>query len=94
VAGYGTTHPEDAREQRRRQLENEKVRIQRQLDQLAASRTQLEQAIAASDTEIERLRKKLDAADAAAIENAKTKEGASSETTPRATPSPSPYPPR
>jgi chromosome segregation ATPase len=95
VAGYGTTRPEDVREQRRKQLEGEKGRVRRQLDQLAASRAQLEQAIAASDVEIERLRKKLDAADAAAIQNSKTQgETEGTGTTPRATPSPSPYPPR
>ena len=98
TAGYGTTHPEEVREQRRRQLENEKQRIRKQLDQLAISHTRLDEAIAMSDAEIDRLRKKLDAADEAAIQNAKTKnssEGASSsEPAPRSTPTPSPYPPR
>ncbi len=98
TAGYGTTHPEEVREQRRRQLENEKQRIRKQLDQLAISHTRLDEAIAMSDAEIDRLRKKLDAADEAAIQNAKTKnssEGASSsEAAPRATPTPSPYPER
>ena len=98
TAGYGTTHPEEVREQRRRQLENEKQRIRKQLDQLAVSHTHLDEAIALSDAEIDRLRKKLDAADEAAIQNAKTKnssEGASSsEAAPRATPTPSPYPER
>lgn len=95
VAGYGTTHPEELREQRRRQLENEKQRILKQLEQLTASETRLEQAIATSDAEVERLRKKLDAADEAAIQNAKTKaqtEGTSS-SNPGASPSPTPYPP-
>jgi septal ring factor EnvC (AmiA/AmiB activator) len=63
------------------------------LDQLAASRAQLEQAIAASDTEIERLHKKLDAADAAAIQNNKTQEQTDTTgTAPK--PSPTPYPQR
>ena len=31
IAGYGTTHPEELREQRRRQLEGEKERIRKQL---------------------------------------------------------------
>jgi len=87
VAGYGTTRPEDLREQRRRQLEGEKIRIGKQLEQLAANRTRLEQAIAAADAEAEKLRKRLDAADQAALENAKTKtqtEGAA----PAATPTP------
>jgi chromosome segregation ATPase len=98
TAGYGTTRPEELREQRRKQLENEKERVRKQLDQLAASRTRLEQAIATSDAEVERLRKKLDAADEAAIQDAKRKaesEGTSSESAqPRAKPSPTPYPPR
>lgn len=96
TAGYGTTRPEELREQRRKQLENEKERVRRQLDQLAASRARLEQAIATSDAEVERLRKKLDAADEAAIQDAKTKaesEGtSSSESGPRPKPSPSPSP--
>jgi septal ring factor EnvC (AmiA/AmiB activator) len=96
TAGYGTTRPEELREQRRKQLENEKERVRKQLDQLAASRTRLEQAIATSDAEVERLRKKLDAADEAAIQDAKAKaesEGtSSSESGPRPKPSPSPSP--
>jgi chromosome segregation ATPase len=98
TSGYGTTRPEELREQRRKQLENEKERVRKQLDQLAASRTRLEQAIATSDAEVDRLRKKLDAADAAAIQDAKTKaesEGTSaSESGSRPTPSPSPSPPQ
>jgi len=95
TAGYGTTHPEEAREQRRRQLESEKQRLRKQLDQLAISHTRLDEAIATSDAEIDRLHKKLDAADQADIQNAKTKaqsEGATA--APKATPTPSPYPPR
>jgi len=98
TAGYGTTRPEELREQRRKQLENEKERVRKQLDQLAASRTRLEQAIATSDAEVERLRKKLDAADEAAIQDAKTKaesEGtSSSESGSRPKPLPSPSPPQ
>ncbi|HEY8204933.1 MAG TPA: hypothetical protein VIF81_09420 [Pyrinomonadaceae bacterium] len=90
VAGYGSTHPEEVREQRRKQLENEKLRIQKQLDQLAANHARLETAIAGADAEVERLKKRLDAADQAALENAKTatqSEGAA----PAPTPSPSPH---
>ena len=85
VAGYGTTRPEELREQRRKQLEGEKLRAQKQLDQLTANHTRLETAIAAADTEVERLRKRLDAAEQAALENAKTKtqtEGAAAAPTP------------
>src|SRR5207247_7904246 len=49
TAIYGSTHPEEMREQRRRQLQSERERVQKQLDQLAANRARLEQAIAASD---------------------------------------------
>jgi len=90
VAGYGSTHPEEVREQRRKQLENEKLRIQKQLDQLAANHARLETAIAGADAEVERLKKRLDAAEQAALENAKTatqSEGAA----PAPTPSPTPY---
>jgi len=95
TSGYGTTHPEEVREQRRRQLESEKQRLRRQLDQLAISHTRLDEAIATSDAEIDRLHKKLDAADQADIQNSKTKAQSESATaTPKATPTPSPYPPR
>lgn len=95
TAGYGTTHPEELREQRKRQLESEKLRVRKQLDGLAISHTRLDQAIATSDAEMERLRKKLDSADEAAIQNAKTKaqsEGTTSE--PALRPTPTPTPPR
>ena len=95
TAGYGTTHPEELREQRRKQLESEKLRVRKQLDQLVISHSRLDQAIATSDAEVERLRKKLDAVDEAAIQNAKTKaqsEGTTSE--PALRPTPTPTPPR
>ena len=85
VAGYGSTRPEEVRERRRQQLEGEKLRAQKQLEQLTANHTRLETAIAAADTEVERLRKRLDAAEQAALENAKTKtqtEGAAAAPTP------------
>ncbi len=91
TAGYGTTHPEELRDQRKRQLESEKARLTKQLDQFATSRTRLEEAIATSDAEVERLRKKLDAVDEAAIQNAKTKDGTTT-TEPVARPTPTPYP--
>ena len=49
LAGIGSTHPEELREQRRRQLEIEKKGVQSQLATLAASRTRLEAAIATAD---------------------------------------------
>lgn len=93
--GYGTTHPEEARDQRKRQLESEKARLAKQLDQFAISRTRLEEAIATSDAEVDRLRKKLDAADEAAIQNAKTRSGdGATAAEPGFRPSPTPTPPR
>ena len=95
TAGVGSTHPEEVREQRRKQLESEKQRVQGQLDHLAASRASLEQAIAASESEVDRLRKKLDAADQAAIENAKRKaqaEASSQSSQPYSSPKPTPNP--
>lgn len=94
VAGYGTTHPEELRAQRRRQLENEKERVRKQLDQLNESELRLQEAIATSDTEAERLRKRLDAADAATIQNSQSKpqsEGTAPQTRTSASPSPTPY---
>lgn len=49
LAGIGSTHPEDLREQRRRQLEIEKKGVESQLDTLAASGARLESAIASAD---------------------------------------------
>lgn len=90
TAGYGTTRPEELREQRRRQLESERDRVRKQLDQLAASEARLQQAIATSDAEVERLQKKMDATDRAAIENAKKAQEQTAE--PVASPTPSPNP--
>ena len=89
TAGYGTTRPEELREQRRKQLESEKDRVQKQLAQFATSEERLQQAIGTSDAEVDRLQKKLDAADQSAIENAKTKAQENS-TQPSPTPTPSP----
>lgn len=91
AAGIGTTRPEEVREQRRKQLESDRIRTQQQLDQLNASESRLEQAIATSDADIDRLQKKLDAADQAAIENAKTNpQSGASQVTASPTPTPSP----
>lgn len=89
VAGFGSMRPEELRDQRRKSLENEKVRVQKQLDQLAANHSRLETAIAGADADIERLRTRLDAADKAALENSKTatqSEGAGPAPTPTPTP--------
>ena len=92
TAVYGTTRPEELRAQRRKQLETERERVQKQLEQLRASEIRLQQSIATSDAEVERLQKKLDAADRSAIENAKIKgqTGELSQPVPSPTPTPSP----
>jgi uncharacterized protein YlxW (UPF0749 family) len=51
LAGVGSTHPEDEREQRRRQLEIERKGVQAQLDLLTTSHTRLETAIARAETD-------------------------------------------
>jgi len=56
---YGTVHPEEARESRRRQLESEKGRVQAQLAILETSRVRLEGAITTADAEVDLLRARL-----------------------------------
>src|SRR5258705_2592981 len=57
--GYGTLHPEEARDSRRRQLESEKARVHAQLNILETSRARLETAIATADSEVDLLRARL-----------------------------------
>ncbi|MEK6282160.1 MAG: hypothetical protein AABN95_17525 [Acidobacteriota bacterium] len=60
AAGYGTTRPEEARDARRRALENDKQRLQAQIRILETSRTRLEQALVTADAEVDALRRKLE----------------------------------
>jgi len=60
VAGMGTLHPEDVRESRRKQLENEKSRIEAQIKILDNSKTRLESSLANADSEVDTLRAKLE----------------------------------
>jgi hypothetical protein len=91
TAGYGTTRPEELRAQRQRQLESDRSRTRQQLDQLTANEARVQQALAISDIEVDRLQKKLDATDRAAIENAKTNANSNtSQTVASPTPTPSP----
>ena len=90
AAGYGTTRPEELRAQRQRQLEGERNRTRQQLDQLTTNEARVQQALATSDAEVDRLQKKLDAADRATIENAKT--NANSNSLPDVSPTPTPSP--
>lgn len=61
AAGLGTARPEEVRETRRRQLENEKQRVQAQIKILESSRGRLEAAIITADAEVDRLRRRLEA---------------------------------
>jgi chromosome segregation ATPase len=58
--GYGTVHPEEAREARRKQLESEKNRTVAQLRILQTSQTRLETSVANADNEVDMLRAKLE----------------------------------
>lgn len=60
AAGYGTVHPEEARDSRRRQLENERSRVQAQIRILETSRTRLESAVHTADLEVDTLRRKIE----------------------------------
>jgi chromosome segregation ATPase len=60
AAGYGTTRPEEARDARRRALENERSRLQSQIRILETSRTRLEQSLATADAEVDLLRRRLE----------------------------------
>jgi predicted nucleic acid-binding Zn-ribbon protein len=60
TAGYGTTHPEEARDARRRQLENEKARLQAQISLLENSRSRLQSALATAESEVDLLRRRLE----------------------------------
>jgi chromosome segregation ATPase len=60
AAGYGTTHPEEARDARRRQLENEKSRLLAQTKILETSRARLETSVATADAEVDTLRQKIE----------------------------------
>jgi predicted nucleic acid-binding Zn-ribbon protein len=60
AAGYGTLHPEEARDSRRRQLENERARAQAQVRILETSRTRLETAVRTADAEVDALRQKIE----------------------------------
>ena len=60
IAGYGTVHPEDARDSRRRQLENEKARLQAQITLLENSRTRLQASLSTAEAEVDLLRRRID----------------------------------
>lgn len=72
LAGFGSTRPEQLREQRRRQLESERTRVRAQLQQLADSRAHLETAIANADAEADKIRQLMDAPGSPATANTTT----------------------
>lgn len=59
-AGYGSVHPEEAREARRRQLESERARTQAQVRILETSKARLEASLVTADGEVDRLRRRLE----------------------------------
>lgn len=59
MATYGSTRPEEARNARQRQLENERNRVRAQLKILQTSQVRLEVSCANADNEVELLRAKL-----------------------------------
>jgi chromosome segregation ATPase len=102
VAAYGSTHPEDARDARRRGLENEKSRVESQLNLMTTSRQRLESAIASADQEVDRLRKRIDEAnegqplvksDSTSTDNSNDTDGTST-APPTETPQPGTNPPQ
>lgn len=60
AAGYGTVHPEEARDARRRQLENERSRVLAQVKILETSRARLATSVATADAEVDALRRKIE----------------------------------
>jgi predicted nucleic acid-binding Zn-ribbon protein len=60
AGGYGTVHPEEAREARRRQLENERGRLLAQIKILETSRARLETSVQTADAEVDSLRRKIE----------------------------------
>ncbi len=60
ASGYGTVHPEEARDARRRQLENERSRVLAQIRILETSRTRLETSLVTADSEVDSLRRKIE----------------------------------
>lgn len=82
----GSFRPDEVRDNLRRQLENEKRRVQAQLDVLAQSRTRLETSLANADSVAARLRTQLDE------ETRKELEADRDEAELNAAPAPSPTP--
>ena len=59
MAGVGSVHPEDAREEVRKRLTGEKARLQAQLDLLKQDRVRTQGSLVTTDAAIQRLKQKL-----------------------------------
>jgi hypothetical protein len=59
MAGVGSLHPEDAREEVKKRLQTERIRIQSQLDLLRQDRIRTQSSLATTDAAILRLKQKL-----------------------------------
>ncbi|MBA3765501.1 MAG: hypothetical protein H0W99_00675 [Acidobacteria bacterium] len=96
TANTGSTRPEELRETRRRQLENERTRVRAQLDLMTQSRMRLESAIATADAEADRIRQRIDetsgasASQTGAGDNSTVTEGTSTTDTSAPTTAPPP----
>lgn len=89
AALIGTLHPDEARDQIRRQLEGEKSRVRVQLDQVSQNRSRLETSLRNADAEVERLRARMNEL----TDETNTNGGSVRGTTPSPTPSPTPNAP-
>jgi len=59
LAGVGSVHPEDTREDYRKRLTAEKFRLQAQLELLRQDRIRTQSSLATTDAAIQRLKQKL-----------------------------------
>ena len=59
LAGVGSVHPEDVRDEVRKKLMSERVRIQMQLELLRQDRARTQASLATTDAAIARMKQKL-----------------------------------
>jgi outer membrane murein-binding lipoprotein Lpp len=88
----GSLNPSAVRDAISQQLERERVRINKQLELLAASRTRLEASVSTADAEVERLRQRVEASDQAQQLPPTPGTEATNAVTPTPQPSPTPTP--
>lgn len=84
AGGFGTVHPEEARDARRRQLESERTRVLAQVKILEISRTRLETSVGTADAEVDSLRRKIE------MQQAQQDTSGTTSTEPRSTKRPRP----